>query len=116
MVSGADALNDKGGNVISRFEKVILICLAGLGAGYWGYGLLLLFIVPGDYNYYIERFNWFLAVLEGIIGTGIFLSFELAIIKNWVKERRKAWSLFFIVLAGSVLYQYVYFKLFGPLY
>lgn len=102
--------------MISRFEKVVLIILAGLGAGYWGYGVVLLFMVPGDYNYYIDRSNWFLAVLEGIIGAGIFLSFELALIKEWVKGRRKAWSLFFIVLAGSVLYQYVYFKLFGPLY
>lgn len=95
--------------MISRFEKVILLILSSLGVGYWGYGLLLLIAVPGDYNYYTDRSDWLLAVLEGIIGATIFLAFEVVIIKNQVKERRKAWPLFLMVLAGSILFQYLSF-------
>lgn len=102
--------------MISRFEKVILIILAGLGAGYLGFGLLLLLSVPGDYNFHNNKYDWLLAFLEVLIIFSFFLSYELVIIKDLVRERRKAWLLFFLVIMGSVLFHYVYFQIFGPIY
>ncbi|MHB1390609.1 MAG: hypothetical protein ACYCXF_05145 [Thermoleophilia bacterium] len=96
-------------NVINRFEKVVLIIVAGLGAGVWGFGLLLALAVPYEYGY--PALKWFLTVAEQIIEVSIFLFFQLAIINGWIKGRRNVWLLFFIVLASSILVHSAFFFL-----
>ncbi len=80
--------------MISRFEKVVLIILAGLGAGYWGFGLMLYLIIPGEYKY------WF--GIEMGFGAGMFLMYEVAILKNRINKRFMAWTLFFMVLILAI--------------
>jgi hypothetical protein len=85
--------------LISRFEKVLLIILAGLGAGYWGYGLLLYLSIPGEYK------PWF--GIEMGAGVVLFFIYEFAIIKNKVMKRSTAWFLFctvLIVALGLVIF------------
>lgn len=94
--------------MISRFEKVVLIILAGLGAGYWGYGLLLVLMIPGEYADYFNKYKVLFLITNRVIGTGIFLLFELAIIKNWIRRRRLAWPLFFVILAVVILITYFF--------
>lgn len=76
--------------MISRFEKIVLIILAGLGAGWWGYGLLLYLSIPGEYK------PWF--GLEMLVGTALFLIYDIAIIKRRIERRTSAWILFVAVL------------------
>ena len=98
--------------MISRFEKAILIILAGLGACYWGYGLMLALTIPYEYSYPTSK--WFLFVIEMVIPIGIFLSYGLAILKKRIQRGRTAWPLFFAVLVFTILFTYLFETLFGP--
>lgn len=102
----ADALDQRGDSLLSRAEKVIMIILSGLGAGYWGYGLLLYLTIPGEYKY------WF--GMEMGFGVGLFLLFEVAILKKWINRRLTAWVLFFIVIILAIGSLYLIEALFQP--
>jgi len=92
--------------VISRFEKVALIILSSLGAGYWGYGLMLYLMIPGEYKY------WF--GIETGVGAGMFLIYGVAIGKNRINRRLTAWALFFVVLIFASLIVYLIETWFQP--
>ncbi|MBE0428691.1 MAG: hypothetical protein IBX61_02330 [Thermoleophilia bacterium] len=89
--------------MISRFEKVVLVILAGLGAGYWGYGLLLVIMFPGEFRDYFHKWNVLILLIERGIGFGLFLIYGLAIQKKWVKKRYLAWGLFVFTLLFAIL-------------
>ncbi len=99
--------------MINRFEKIVLVILAGLGAGWWGIGLVLALTIPGEYNYYNERYKWVLWVIETGVPVGCFLMYNLAILKNRITRRRTAWPLLFALVAGTVLFTYLFETLFG---
>ena len=90
-----------------RFEKGLLILLAGLGAGYWGFGLLLVLMVPGDFSNPAYRYKVPLLIINRLMGTGLFAIFELAVIKNRIRSSRMGWLIFSAVLAGEVLGAYL---------
>ncbi|MHB1149815.1 MAG: hypothetical protein ACYC6B_06505 [Thermoleophilia bacterium] len=82
----------------------MLIILTGLGAGYWGYGLFLVLITLG------ERANHedLLFFTNRIIGTGMFVFFEVAIINKRIQRRLLAWSLFLVILVAAVAFTYLF--------
>lgn len=90
---------------------MILIILSGLGTGYYGYGLLLVLMFPGEYYDSFHKQQTPLLVAEAAIGLGLFLFFEIAILKNWIKKRRHVWPLFIAFLAVSFLSHVLFFEL-----
>ena len=95
--------------MINRFEKVVLVIRAGLGAGLWGFGLLLTRGVPYEFGY--PKIKWFLSVTEQVIGVSVFLCFQLVVIKSWIKGRRQAWLLFFTVVVSAEPFHYLFYLL-----
>ncbi|MBE0428693.1 MAG: hypothetical protein IBX61_02340 [Thermoleophilia bacterium] len=92
--------------MISRFEKIVLIILCGLGAGYWGIGLGLYLLIPGEAKFWLG--------IQGGIGVGLFLLYQVAVLKNRIRGRLAAWTLFFAVLALAVGSLYIIEALFQP--
>ena len=82
--------------------------LAGLGAGFWGYGLLFVLLFPGEFADYFNKYKVLFIIISKVIGTSVFLLFELAILKNWIRRRRRAWPLFFVILTGVILTTYFF--------
>mgnify|MGYP001574027738 FL=1 len=94
--------------MISRFEKAVLIILAGLGAGWWGIGLLLALSIPGEYNFNSNRNRWFLWMIENGVPVSCFLIYGWAILKNRITKRHIAWPLLLIIIIGAILFTYLF--------
>ncbi|MBE0428695.1 MAG: hypothetical protein IBX61_02350 [Thermoleophilia bacterium] len=92
--------------MINRVEKIVLVILAGLGAGYWGIAVGLYILIPGEYKF------WFF--IEGAIGVSLFLLYQVAILKNRIRGRFAAWLLFIGVLMIAVISLYLIETLFHP--
>lgn len=92
--------------MISRFEKIVLMILAGLGTGFWGYGLLFMLSYPRESPDYVP---W--GIMESAIQISIFFIFGFATYKGWVKMRRFVWPLFLTVIVVSLLLRLLFHEL-----